>query len=106
MKVKEVVNPGKKVAIEIPAKYNTITKRELVQAPQTKWSRILCKTNATPSKVYAVQKALKLSGFNPGRLDGQFGKDTSNAIKRFQKQQRLAQGGLTLETLKALKVSL
>lgn len=106
IKVKEIVEPARKVAFSTPAKFKTIKKQILVEAPQTKWAPILCNTNATRENIAQVQKALKVSGYNPGSLDGRLGKGTATAIKNFQKKNNLAQGGLTLETLKALNVNL
>jgi len=104
--VKELVEPARRIAFSTPAKFRTVTKKVLAEAPQAKWAPILCKTNATPMNVLKVQKALRLSGYNPGRVDGVLGRDTAVAIKRFQSKNNLASGGLTMETLKALNVNL
>ncbi len=106
IKVKEIVEPARKVAFSSPAKFKTIKKQKLVEAPQSKWAQILCNTNATRGNISQVQRALKASGYNPGSFDGRLGKDTAVAIKKFQSKNNLAQGGLTLETLKALNVNL
>lgn len=44
--------------------------------------------------VLAVQKALKAAGFNPGALDGIFGKQTQAAVKAFQKAKKLTVDGI------------
>ncbi len=106
VKVKELVEPARQVPVEHAAKFQTIKKKLLVKSPVTKWAPILCKTNAHAGNIKVVQKALKLSGYNPGKLDGVLGRDTANAIKSFQRNNSLATGGLTLETLKALNVKL
>jgi peptidoglycan hydrolase-like protein with peptidoglycan-binding domain len=50
-----------------------------------------------------VQLALRKAGYNPGKVDGQMGTGTRNAIKSFQKDNGLAPDGrLGLKTMKAL----
>jgi N-acetyl-anhydromuramyl-L-alanine amidase AmpD len=44
--------------------------------------------------VLAVQKALKAAGFNPGALDGIFGKQTQAAVIAFQKAKKLTPDGI------------
>ena len=46
------------------------------------------------SDVYALQSALKERGYDPGQLDGIFGKKTERAVKRFQKAQGLTVDGI------------
>ena len=55
--------------------------------------------------VLAVQKALKARGYDPGKLDGLFGKNTSAAIKKMQKDLGVGQSGVCdYGVLMALKV--
>jgi N-acetyl-anhydromuramyl-L-alanine amidase AmpD len=44
--------------------------------------------------VLAVQKALKAAGFNPGAVDGIFGKQTQAAVIAFQKAKKLTPDGI------------
>ncbi len=106
IKTRELVNAAETFTVKSPAKFRTIRERKMVSEPKVSWTPILCQTNATASSVVKVQKALQLSGYNPGRIDGVLGKDTARAIKSFQSKKNLTQGGLTLETLKALNVKL
>jgi peptidoglycan hydrolase-like protein with peptidoglycan-binding domain len=53
-----------------------------------------------------IQDALNNSGYQAGKPDGVLGKGTKNALDKFQRDNSLATGGLTYETLDALKVSL
>jgi membrane-bound lytic murein transglycosylase B len=50
-----------------------------------------------------IQRALKTAGYNPGQNDGVIGHETSQAIVSYQKAKGLAQGSLTIETLKSLR---
>lgn len=53
--------------------------------------------------VRAVQQALDELGYNPGPIDGVFGRKTSTALKRFQENNGLAvTGTITPETLERL----
>ena len=54
--------------------------------------------------VKVVQQALKNAGFNPGRIDGQYGSRTEEAIKKFQKAMGLKPDGrIGFKTLKELE---
>ncbi|MBF0485795.1 MAG: peptidoglycan-binding protein [Candidatus Omnitrophica bacterium] len=54
----------------------------------------------------AVQKALKKAGYDPGKIDGQLGGNTREAIKSFQQDHSLSPDGqMGLKTLKALSES-
>ena len=44
--------------------------------------------------VYALQSALKERGYDPGQLDGIYGKKTERAVKRFQKDKGLKVDGI------------
>jgi His-Xaa-Ser repeat protein HxsA len=73
-----------------PVRYVAPTRR-YVQAPAVRVS------------VADVQYTLKRRGYNIGRVDGVYGRNTSNAIKRFQRDVGLHPcGTLTPATLRAL----
>jgi len=50
-------------------------------------------TDVHPGDVREAQERLKEAGFNPGPLDGQFGAQTKDAIKEYQKAHGLPQTG-------------
>lgn len=53
--------------------------------------------------IYAVQNKLKTLGYNPGKVDGIWGAQTSYAIRQFQKNKGLIETGeLDPETISAL----
>ncbi len=51
-----------------------------------------------------IQLALRKAGFEPGKIDGQIGKKTRDAVKDFQRAKGLAPDGhVGLKTIKALR---
>ncbi len=106
VKVRKVVTPPQEKRIPIPAEYRTVTKRRMVQPSSMEWRRVLCETNMTQANVLEIQKALKAKGFDPGPLDGIYGRETGSAVNAFQVAQNLPKGGLTYETISALGIDL
>ncbi|MNJ64459.1 Carboxy-terminal processing protease CtpB precursor [compost metagenome] len=57
--------------------------------------------------IKSAQIMLSASGYDPGRKDGYFGKDTENAVKKFQDDNKLeVTGVLDTKTAEALESSL
>lgn len=59
---------------------------------------------ATPELIRKVQQALANAGFKPGAIDGIKGPRTMSALNDFQRQNNLAMGQLTKETLQKLDI--
>ncbi|MBA2483313.1 MAG: peptidoglycan-binding protein [Nitrosomonas sp.] len=59
----------------------------------------------TPKIIRNVQQALSDAGYNPGPVDGISGSRTLAALENFQKQNNIAAGQFTKETLQALGVN-
>ena len=106
VKVKKVVTPAREVAVDIPEEYATVAKRVKVSDGGVEWRAILCEVNVTPQVILQLQRALAGAGFDPGKPDGELGRTTMKAVERFQQARGLASGQLTMETLRALDVSL
>lgn len=104
VKVTRLLSPATESRTPIPAKTKTVTRQVQVEPSRLEWRRILCETNTTPKLITSIQRALKREGFDPGPIDGVIGQDTLDAVKAFQLKNSLDSGGLTYETLKALKV--
>ena len=102
--VRKLVEPAQERRIEVPAQYETVLKREKVTEGHMEWRSILCETNTTPNVISSVQRALKMRGFDPGRIDGVIGTQTIDAIDRYQRSKGMPSGQLTMETLKSLNV--
>jgi hypothetical protein len=106
VKVQKLAQPAQEKRIAIPAEYQTVTKTEKISEGRLEWRPILCETNVTSDIVARIQRALSAKGHNPGPIDGVIGTETMSAVRSFQKANGLASGQLTIETLKALDVSL
>lgn len=106
VRVRQLVEPAKERRIPVPAEVKTVTKRTLVTDSNLEWREILCETNTDEGVVKALQRALKSKGYNPGPIDGVVGPETMGAVNRFQKDEGLARGQLTIKTLEKLGVQL
>ena len=104
VKVRKLVSSPQTRRIEIPEEYQTVTKRRMVAEGRMAWRPILCETNAKRPMVRNIQRALDRAGHSPGPIDGIIGRQTTSAIRSFQKAKGLPTGNLTVATLHALGV--
>ena len=104
VKVERLVSPPTEKRIVLPARTKTVTRQVQIEPSRLEWRQILCETNTTPKLITSIQRALKREGFDPGPIDGVIGQGTLDAIEQFQLKNNLDRGGLTYESLKALKV--
>lgn len=102
--VSRLVSPATQATVTIPARTKTVTRQVQIEPSRLEWRQILCETNTTPKLITSIQRALKREGFDPGPIDGFIGQGTLDAIEAFQLKNGLDRGGLTYESLKALKV--
>ena len=105
MKVKKLVEEAKEIKIPIEAVYKDIEKKEKISEAHQSWERILCQTNMNKDVILQIQNALKEKGYNPGKIDGVLGRDTRVALDKYQRDNSLATGGITYETLNALGIN-
>ena len=106
VKVRKMISPARERKVAIPAEYQTVTRTEMVSDGRMEWRRILCETNVNASTIRQVQMALRDAGHDPGRIDGVIGHQTQSALKSYQRANKLAEGGLTYETLRHMNISL
>jgi NADH:ubiquinone oxidoreductase subunit len=106
MKIKKLVEEARELKTPIEAVYKTLAKKEKISAAYQSWERILCQTNMNKDVILKIQNALKDKEYNPGKVDGVLGRGTRVALDKYQKDNSLATGGITYETLKALNVQL
>ncbi|PIE46302.1 MAG: hypothetical protein CSA44_00420 [Gammaproteobacteria bacterium] len=104
VKVRKLVTPAKTLKTSVPAQYKTIEKRVIVSQPVLEWREILCETNTTPNLISKLQQALNARGYNAGKVDGRLGRETLNAVIKYQRDNKLPSGQLTLATLKSLGI--
>ncbi|MFE0505144.1 lmo1851 family serine protease [Peribacillus butanolivorans] len=64
------------------------------------------KESDSSSEVKAAEKMLKAAGYNPGKIDGFFDEETTNAVKKFQKEQKVKETGIIKDdtTVKLMQV--
>ena len=104
VKVRKLVEPAQERTIEVPAEYQTVVKREKISDSHLEWKSILCETNTTRDVIASLQRALKMRGYDPGRIDGVLGQETLSAVSTYQRNKGMASGQLTMETLRSLNV--
>ncbi len=105
IKVRRMVEPARQETITIPATYRTVERRVVSRPAGVEWREVLCETNASPALIRDVQSALNSRGFSTS-VDGQFGPATLNAMERFQRSNGLPVGYLTIDTVRALGVTM
>lgn len=90
--------------IKIPARTKTVTSQIEVAPAKVEWKQVLCEVNMTRDIITQLQEALKREGYDPGPVDGFVGQGTLRAIEQYQTAEGIDRGGITLESLKRLKV--
>lgn len=92
--------------IKVPAQYEDLQYQVKVADARIERRSVLCETNATPSKIMEIQRALLASGYSPGKIDGLIRGNTMSAVNAYQRAKGLpVDGYLNLETVKALGIS-
>lgn len=104
VKVRQLVRAPEEVRIPVPAETKTITQQYKISDSELSWKNVLCETNITGNVVKQLQAALQREGYDPIWIDGVYGEKTRAAVTRYQKDNGLASGGLTFETLDKLGV--
>lgn len=92
--------------LAIPAEKQTITRFAMAAEERLEWQRVLCRDDATPDLVRALQEALGAADFEPGPADGKIGRATLAAVERFQVANGLATGAITQATIEALGLTM
>jgi peptidoglycan hydrolase-like protein with peptidoglycan-binding domain len=97
------VTPATIRKIPVPAEVETIYEVQNAGLGQMEWRPILCETNAKQDLIADIQRALRTKGYTVS-VDGVLGKGTMQAVDRYQQRMGLAQGNLTIETIKSLGI--
>ena len=98
----QIVTPARTVRTTIPAEYETVETTVKVADGRMEWTPVLCEVNATREVIAELQRALAREGYKPGKIDGILGQNTLRAVRNYQVDRGLAQGGVTLETARSL----
>ena len=105
VRVKKLVREAEEQIVQIPAEYRTLTKKVKVSDSKIVWRPALCEDEAVDSKIREMQSALSREGFYTGEVNGVLTQGTNEAIRAYQVQRGLPQGGgMTLETLESLGI--
>lgn len=104
VKVKNVSAEAEERRTIIPAIYSTIEKREKKSSERLEWQRVLCETNMTRDTNERIQQVLKDSGYYNGPIDGSIGRGTLLSVERYQKDNDLPTGGLTIQMLEKMGI--
>lgn len=103
-KVKELVAEEQVKTYTVPAVYKDVEKTKVTGRAEGVWRQVLCDRNASPALIMKVQKALTDKGYNPGGIDGNLGPQTVAAMQKFQADNDLPQGQVSIEAVKALGI--
>jgi hypothetical protein len=106
VKVRKMVSPETSREIEIPAQYEMVERRVVSDPAHTEWRQVVCETNFTPDVAYEIEARLEEAGYNPGPVDGTIDDATRSSLSQYQRDHNLAQGGITMETIRSLDVEL
>lgn len=87
----------------VPATYQARVQDVLVAGHELVQAEILCDRHATRAQVREIQAALVERGYHI-RIDGIYGPETQGAMERFQADQKLSKGYMTVESITALGV--
>jgi len=106
VKVQKLIAEAKVVKTPVDAEYEMVKKRKKISDTHLEWKRILCQTNMSKDIIAKIQAALNEKGYSAGVADGVLGAGTRNALDKYQRENSLATGGITYETLKALEIEI
>ncbi|MGK0673796.1 MAG: peptidoglycan-binding domain-containing protein [Halothiobacillaceae bacterium] len=106
LKVQEITRPEQIEEQQIPPEIKRLLTTTYEGEPSLVLRRAVCDEELSPTLVRKLQQALQQAGFKPGAVDGRLGRQTLRALLEYQRQQGLAQGALTYESLEHLGVAL
>jgi len=106
VEVTELVSDARSVKIPVPGVSSKVERRSKVTDSRFEWQPVLCETNTTGDIISRLQSALKGEGYAVGAIDGVLGRSTLAALEQYQRKNKLAEGGVTMESMEALGVDL
>ena len=102
--VHTLVNPASERRNLVPEQMGTVNRQIVETAERYEWVPVVCETTPTGViSVQAAQRALAQRGLYRGPIDGIVGPRTTEALRAYQRQNRLpGNGTLTLDTARHL----
>ena len=91
--------------IEIPAEFSTIEKTVQVGEGRWEWKRVVCERTTSRDTIHNVKLALRKAGYTPSETPSEFTDADWVALKKYQTDNKLAVGALTLESMEKLGVA-
>lgn len=104
--IQEMVSDARSVKIAVPGVNSKVERRSKIEDSRFEWQSVLCETNTNGDIISRIQTALTDEGYNVGAIDGVLGRSTLTALESYQKKNKLSEGGVTMESIKALGVEL
>lgn len=104
IRTQRLVRPAQCRRIEIPAEFATVEKTVQVSSGRWEWKRVVCDRTADAQTVQSLKTALRDAGYTTSPNQSQLEEADWVAIKKYQTDNRLAVGALTVETLEHLGV--
>lgn len=99
-----LVHPGRVERVWVPARFGTVVRRH-VRGGGEGWSQVVCAGPLSPGFRAQLQGALNARGYDAGPPDGAERGQTYDALHRFQRDHRMAEGQVTVESARALGVA-
>ena len=88
----------------VPATYDSVLTRVKKSGERLEWRRVLCETNMTRDTNKKIQQVLKDAGYYNGPIDGSIGRGTLSSVEKYQKDNELPTGGLTIQMLEKMGI--
>lgn len=104
VKVKNVSTEAEERRTVVPAVYDAVLTRVKQSGERLEWQRVLCETNMTRDTNKKIQQVLKDAGYYNGPVDGSIGRGTLLSVEKYQKDNDLPTGGLTIQMLQKMDI--
>ncbi|MFV8571562.1 peptidoglycan-binding domain-containing protein [Marinobacter sp. SBS5] len=104
LEIAELVKPAETVQQEVPAEMLSMNVKRYEGKPKIVARQAVCDRNLTSDMVLKMQQRLENQGYAPGVQDGLLGPATLDALTLYQRENGLASGAITIETLEHLEL--
>lgn len=88
--------------VQQPAVFETQTRQAIIRERKETWFETVCPNQLTPEFVSSLQRALKARGYFSGPITAQYTSGTKTAVRRYQADQGIPKGTLTLNAARLL----